>query len=75
MDLTKRSAYAFKFGERGGSRITSVPSRARKARNVAEYFVSRSHVKWHRPTSWTSPVRNHPFANRQTMRPEYGILL
>ena len=40
-DLTNLSAYAFKFGDRGGSRITSIPSRAINVRNAVEYLVSR----------------------------------
>jgi hypothetical protein len=44
-DLTNLSAYAFKFGDRGGSRITSIPSRAINVRNASEYLVSRSMIK------------------------------
>ena len=44
-DRTDLSAYAFKFGDRGGSLIASTRSRASAARKVAEYFVSRSMIK------------------------------
>src|ERR1700682_2860394 len=50
-DLTKRSAKAFKLGDRGGNRMTSTPSRPRNVRNAAEYFVSRSTIKCCLPRS------------------------
>ena len=33
------------IGDRGGSRITSIPSRAINVRNAVEYLVSRSTIK------------------------------
>ena len=44
-ERANRSAKAFKLGDRGGSRIDSIRSRVSDARNVAEYFVSRSMIK------------------------------
>src|SRR5690242_8811147 len=37
-ERTKRSAYAFRFGDRGGDRITSMPSRPGIARKDSQYW-------------------------------------
>lgn len=46
IERTKRSANAFKFGDRGGRRIRRMPSRSSALRNSSEYFVSRSSIKY-----------------------------
>jgi hypothetical protein len=46
IERTKRSAYAFRFGERGGNRMTSVPLSRIIRRNCAVYFVSRSMIRY-----------------------------
>jgi hypothetical protein len=43
IERTKRSANAFKFGARGGRRMTSMPSRTRMLRKASQYFVSRTY--------------------------------
>src|ERR1019366_2548082 len=51
IERTKRSAYAFKLGDRGGSRITFVPLSRTNARNRSVYFVSRSRIRYRFPHS------------------------
>src|SRR3989304_2725433 len=44
IDRTKRSAYAFRFGDIGGSRMTSIPDSRTNRRNWSVYLVSRGAV-------------------------------
>jgi len=46
IERTKRSANAFKLGDRGGYRVTAVLDSAIRRRNCAVYFVSRSTINW-----------------------------
>jgi len=46
MERTNRSANAFKFGDLGGRRMTSMPSRTRTLRNPSECFASRSRIRY-----------------------------
>src|SRR3569832_1885327 len=42
IERTKRSAKAFKFGDRGGSRMISIPWRSSNARKVGVYLAARA---------------------------------
>jgi hypothetical protein len=45
IERTKRSAYAFKFGDLGGRRMTFVPVSPMSRRNCSEYLLSRSIIR------------------------------
>jgi hypothetical protein len=68
-DLINLSAYAFKLGERGGSRITFTRSRSRKVRNAAVYFVSRSTIKYSLPRSVPDWLSSAPLATCNILHP------
>src|ERR1700674_318110 len=49
IERTKRSAKAFRLGDRGGRRMILMPSRTRRLRKASEYLVSLSRMRYRLP--------------------------
>jgi hypothetical protein len=56
IERTNRSEYAFKFGDNGGNRMTSVPLSFNSFLNCGVYFVSRSTIKYRIEAMRPAPV-------------------